>query len=237
MSVLGKYRKYLSNWNRDYRERTFVRVSDTLRFPMVFLAILYLPVAISGLGSIGIPVPSVAPAARPWINGLELVIRSAFVAEYGVLLLLSPQRLSFIRSHLLELTALLLPSVRLLRVALAFILLTRVLVATRTLATRALAITAIVFSMTILTSAIFVFAWESEHPQAQIQSFSDALWWALVTAATVGYGDLTPVTAAGRLAAATLMFAGIASMTALTAALAAALVEHNRKPGPNGQRE
>lgn len=32
------------------------------------------------------------------------------------------------------------------------------------------------------------------------KSFSEGLWWATVTALTIGYGDLTPVTPAGRLA-------------------------------------
>ncbi|NRF72118.1 two pore domain potassium channel family protein [Aquincola sp. S2] len=32
------------------------------------------------------------------------------------------------------------------------------------------------------------------------KSFGDGLWWATVTALTIGYGDLTPVTPAGRVA-------------------------------------
>ena len=35
----------------------------------------------------------------------------------------------------------------------------------------------------------------------EAKSFSDGLWWATVTAMTVGYGDLTPATQAGRIAA------------------------------------
>lgn len=40
---------------------------------------------------------------------------------------------------------------------------------------------------------------EKGYPDASIQSFSDALWYSIVTLSTVGYGDLYPVTAAGKL--------------------------------------
>jgi voltage-gated potassium channel len=42
-----------------------------------------------------------------------------------------------------------------------------------------------------------------------IQSPFDALWWGLTTMTTVGYGDVFPVTAEGRLSAAVLMVLGI----------------------------
>ena len=37
----------------------------------------------------------------------------------------------------------------------------------------------------------------------------DGLWWAVVTLTTVGYGDIQPVTAGGRILATVAMFAGI----------------------------
>jgi len=50
--------------------------------------------------------------------------------------------------------------------------------------------------------------------------FNDALWWAFVTATTVGYGDISPTTSAGRLIAAILMLLGIGFIGMLTGTIA-----------------
>ena len=58
-----------------------------------------------------------------------------------------------------------------------------------------------------------------------IQSFGDALSWAITTITTVGYGDSFPVTTTGRFIAAGLMFAGIAELGVVTASFASWLIE------------
>ena len=52
-----------------------------------------------------------------------------------------------------------------------------------------------------------------------------AIWWAVTTVTTVGYGDLAPATEPGRIVAATLMIIGIACMAAFSGALASYLVK------------
>ena len=59
---------------------------------------------------------------------------------------------------------------------------------------------------------------------AYIQSFPDALWWAVVTITTVGYGDMVPITAAGKAVAFILMLGGIAFFSGVTANLASFMV-------------
>lgn len=49
--------------------------------------------------------------------------------------------------------------------------------------------------------------------------FTDALWWSFVTATTVGYGDLAPVTGMGRTIACFLMLVGIGLLGALTSTI------------------
>ena len=56
-------------------------------------------------------------------------------------------------------------------------------------------------------------------------SFADALWWAVVTITTVGYGDIYPTTPLGRIAGVVVMLIGIGFVAILTAAIAAHFVE------------
>lgn len=56
-----------------------------------------------------------------------------------------------------------------------------------------------------------------------------ALWWAVQTVTTVGYGDEVPTNVAGRLVAAVLMLIGIGFLTVVTASITAAFIENARR--------
>lgn len=58
-------------------------------------------------------------------------------------------------------------------------------------------------------------------------SFSDALWWSFVTATTVGYGDLSPSTNAGRIIASLLMIVGIGLIGSLTSSITSYFLHAN----------
>jgi voltage-gated potassium channel len=66
---------------------------------------------------------------------------------------------------------------------------------------------------------------ERDAPGANITTFGDAIWWALVTIATVGYGDTYPVTALGRFYAVLLMAGGIAIVGTASATIISFLNE------------
>ena len=66
---------------------------------------------------------------------------------------------------------------------------------------------------------------ERDAPGANIVTFGDAIWWALVTIATVGYGDTYPVTALGRFYAVLLMAGGVAIVGTASATIISYLNE------------
>lgn len=55
-------------------------------------------------------------------------------------------------------------------------------------------------------------------------SFAGGIWWSIVTLTTVGYGDISPSTAEGRVLAAFIMFFGIGLLGVLSASLASLLI-------------
>ncbi|MCI5193581.1 MAG: cag pathogenicity island protein Cag26 [Candidatus Electrothrix sp. AU1_5] len=55
-------------------------------------------------------------------------------------------------------------------------------------------------------------------------SFANGIWWSIVTLTTVGYGDISPETAAGRMLAVLVMFFGIGLLGMLSAGLATMLI-------------
>lgn len=67
------------------------------------------------------------------------------------------------------------------------------------------------------------------EPQTVKGSLWDGMWWAIVTATTVGYGDISPVTPAGRLIAVALMLLGIGLTATLAASVAAYFVNQDRR--------
>jgi voltage-gated potassium channel len=93
----------------------------------------------------------------------------------------------------------------------------------------ALTVTAIVALLTISTAAIVVLIVEVPTTESNIETGTDAFWWAFVTVTTVGYGDLFPVTGAGRFFAMILMVVGVGIFGVMTSYLSAAFVGDDAK--------
>jgi voltage-gated potassium channel len=81
--------------------------------------------------------------------------------------------------------------------------------------------------LVLVVASILVLQFESKAADANIHTGGEALWWAVVTITTVGYGDLFPVTAAGRVTAFLVMMAGVGIIGALASILASVLLPSN----------
>ena len=81
-----------------------------------------------------------------------------------------------------------------------------------------------ILSLILLFIGIFGFIFFITEPD--VKSYSDGLWWALVTITTVGYGDITPLTSVGRLVASALMFLGLGLIASLTAVVSVKFIQN-----------
>lgn len=77
-------------------------------------------------------------------------------------------------------------------------------------------------------SAALGFYYMEVNVNENVSSLWDAFWWTVVTITTVGYGDIYPVTTAGRILAIALMLGGIGTFSSITAAIAAYTISKNK---------
>lgn len=165
--------------------------------------------------------------AEAWV-GLEWGLTGVFAAEYAFRVWAAPARWQYIKSNPLDLVSIIPPIrgarllrlVRLLRVAsdLGSVL------ETSRWGKRTIIIGKIglVWVAVLIISALGLF-WAEQGQNEHILNIGDAIWWAIVTMTTVGYGDVYPVTGEGRIAAGILMILGIAFFSFLTATLTASI--------------
>jgi voltage-gated potassium channel len=158
-----------------------------------------------------------------------LVLAIAYVPAFAVELLVkvavADRGLSYLRSHWPEVLIVVLPFLRPLRVLLVLPFLIRAVRGLeRILGPYKAAYVLVLWLLTVFTGAGLVLLFE-EGSGGTINGFWDALWWAVTTITTVGYGDTYPVTFAGRVVAIVVMLVGIILFGVLTAGVAAYFVE------------
>jgi voltage-gated potassium channel len=154
---------------------------------------------------------SLAPATALVLNIVLGAIWLAFAIDYVLRLMLSRDRGHFIRRNLADLLSVLVPAFR------PFLLLRYLSQVPyfrgeggNAFRSRVIAFAVIVAAMFIYVISVAVLHAERGAEGANITNLGDAIWWACVTIATVGYGDLYPVTWTGRTLSIVLMIGGIA---------------------------
>ena len=78
----------------------------------------------------------------------------------------------------------------------------------------------------VVTGSFVIFSVESQHPDSQINSMLDAVWWTVSTVTTVGYGDIVPVTETGKIIAIFFMFFGISMLAIFLSVLGTRFYKH-----------
>lgn len=223
---------------RRSRWRNYLDTTDTLTGQVINGVIVGL-IFLSALIFVVKTYP-ISPTVDAWLNVLDWLIVLAFTLEYGLRLWVAPNpwRYAFSLYGLLDLAAIL-PSwigvfdIRFLRFfrSLRILRLVRIfndrLWFGQVTSADSLILLRILFT---LAAIIFIYSgliFQVEHPRnpESFQTFLDALYFAVVTMTTVGYGDVTPVSEAGRGLTVAMILTGIALIPTQISSLIRQLVK------------
>ncbi|WP_329193731.1 MULTISPECIES: potassium channel family protein [unclassified Streptomyces] len=205
------------------REETWERRTE---LPLFYASLLFIAgYAVRVLAS---------PTDHLWRDGAGIVVLLTwlcFIGDYVVRMVLSGRRpLRFVRRHWLDTLIVLLPTLRPLRMVKVH----DAIQARRERPRRGLhqrVITYAGLSAVLLgfSGALGLYYHEHRDPRSAIRTFWDAVWCVCETLTTVGYGDVAPVTPAGRLIAVGLMVCGLALLGAVTGSFSSWLIQVFRR--------
>ena len=85
------------------------------------------------------------------------------------------------------------------------------------------------FLIVLFLAAVLIHVLERDAQPDVFGSVPASMWWAVVTLTTTGYGDVVPVTVAGRMVAAALMISGLGVFGLWTGILATGFAAENRR--------
>jgi voltage-gated potassium channel len=207
------------------RRQVLDRYERRVNFPMALLGLAWGVLAAVALTT------GVQGTAPELVVGVLFALWAVMVVEYLVRLVLIDDRRRYFSSRRLEPATVLLPVLQPLRL---FGMEHSSLVAGE-LGLRSMAILrhrGLFRVLLAATGLLFLGSWlvllsEEHAPGSNIHDYGNALWWAVVTVTTVGYGDRFPITAVGRVVAVVLMLVGIGLIGVLTATVASFFVQEH----------
>jgi voltage-gated potassium channel len=182
-------------------------------------------------------VTSVAPSTQKIIDLIQWVCWLAFAIDLLTGILTSKVKSEYLKHHLLDVAAVLLPFLRPLRlmrvISFGGLVIQKVAIGRQFAITLKVAIASIFIAY---VAAVQVTISERGVEGSNIKNFGDGLWWAVTTVTTVGYGDRFPVSTEGRLLAVLLMIAGISLVGVITASVASWFVRMSQTEQENGSK-
>ena len=215
--------------NINSRQLLLERIERYTELPLMIAALVMIPL------SIGQFFWDISEKNAQIFFSIDALIWAIFVIDFSVKIGISSKRLEYLKKHWVDLVVIALPWFRALRIIRIIIFAVRSYQgATRIGKPDFLilyAVALVIFAATAVTTV------EQGHQMltesgtlvpTPLSSFSNALWWSIVTITTVGYGDMTPSTEIGRAIAYVLMIGGVCIFAGITANLASLFVRPNR---------
>ena len=214
-------------------------IEHATRWPMAILGIAWLV-----LGILALTRNANGASSRLLVGGL-FAIWVVLLAEYVVRLIVTPDTKGYVKRRWIEPVTVAVPALQGWHVVgierVTLLAHEGVLRTEAILRHHSLFRVLIAAVMTLFLGAWMVLLFEENAPGANIHTYPEALWWAIVTVTTVGYGDRFPVTGGGQCVAVVLMLVGIGLIGVLTATVASVFIkEHtddNKRAFQKGHKE
>jgi voltage-gated potassium channel len=200
-------------------------IERVTKYPLALLGIAWLVVAIVVLTK------DLNGSASTLLVGTLFVLWAIVLVEYAVRLVITPDRIGYLKRRWVEPATVVVPPLQGWHLVgmekMSLLVYEGELRVETILRHHSLFRVLIAAAGTLFLGAWLVLLFEEKAKGSNIHSYPDALWWAIVTVTTVGYGDRFPVTAGGRAVAVVLMLVGIGLIGVLTATVASVFVKEH----------
>jgi voltage-gated potassium channel len=200
-------------------------IERVTKYPLALLGIAWLVIAIVVLTK------DLNGSASTFLVGTLFVLWAIVLVEYAIRLVITPDRRGYLKRRWVEPATVVVPPLQGSHLVgmekMSLLVYEGELRVETILRHHSLFRVLIAAAGTLFLGAWLVLLFEEKAKGSNIHSYPDALWWAIVTVTTVGYGDRYPVSAGGRAVAVVLMLVGIGLIGVLTATVASVFVKEH----------
>ena len=201
------------------------RIEQAMKYPMALLGIVWLVIAVIVLTT------DLSGSASILLVGILFVLWAVLLVEYLVRLVVTPDRRGYLKRRWVEPATVVVPPLQGWHLVgiekMSLIVHEGELRVEAILKHHGLFRVLIAAAATLFLGAWLVLLFEKNAKGSNIHDYPDALWWAIVTVTTVGYGDRYPVSEGGRAVAVVLMLVGIGLIGVLTATVASVFIKEH----------